>query len=124
MAENPSQSVGLGGDGDEIEAIDDVERVFGVKLDSADAQNWLTAGDVFATLQKALTAAELNEPDLWKRFAATLCGVTGVNPDDIDRNSPLLSQSGFWARLAGAAGVVSIIIIAGLLVLLAIAALT
>ena len=44
MIENSPKSVGLGGDGDEIAAIDDVERAFGVKLDYADVSRWLTAG--------------------------------------------------------------------------------
>lgn len=48
------QSVDLSGDGDEISAIDDVERAFGVVLDKADASHWHTAGDVFASLRKAL----------------------------------------------------------------------
>lgn len=119
MDDNSSKSVGLGGDGDEIAAIDDVERAFGVKLDYADAPHWLTAGDVFTSLQKALPAEERDEPDLWKRFAVALCGQTGVNSNDIERASPLLSGSGFWALLADASAVVWIIAAAGFLMLLA-----
>jgi hypothetical protein len=119
VVENSPKSVGLGGDGDEIAAIDDVEREFGVKLDYTDASHWLTAGDVFTSLQKALPAEERNGPDLWRRFAVALCGQTGVNPDGIERGSPLLSESRFWARLADASAVVWIIAAAGFLVLLA-----
>lgn len=116
--ETSARSVGLGGDGDEIFAIDDVERAFGVKLNYADASQWVTAGDVFASLQRALPEGERNRPDLWKRFAATLCEQTGVNPDDIRRDSPLLSESRFWARLADVSAAIWIIAFVGFLVLL------
>lgn len=33
-------SLGLGGDGDEVNAIGDVEREFGVNLDKSDASSW------------------------------------------------------------------------------------
>ena len=39
------QSVGLGGDGDEVDAIRNVEAVFRVKLDDSEAPNWFTAGE-------------------------------------------------------------------------------
>lgn len=106
VVENPSKSVELGGDGDEIAAIDDVERAFGVKLDDADAPSWFTAGDVFRSLQNALPAKERDSRDLWNRFAVALCGQTGVNPEEIDPNSPLLSQSRFWVHVANASAVV------------------
>lgn len=105
VAENPPKSVGLGGDGDEIAAIGDVERVFGVKLNYADAPGWSTAGDVFRSLQKALPTKELDSPDLWKRFAVALCGETGVNPSDIEPDSPLLSRS-VWMHVANVSAVV------------------
>jgi len=106
MTGRPPKSVGLGGDGDEIAAVDDVERAFGVKLDDADASRWFTAGDVFRSLQKALPAETINGPDLWKRFAIALCRQTGVNPDSIEMGSPLLSQSRPWAHVANASAVV------------------
>lgn len=118
----PPKSVGLGGYGDEISAIYDVERAFGVKLDYADAPGWRTAGDVFTSLQRILPAEKLNSPDLWQRFAVALCGQTDVNPNDIDRDSPLLSQSRFWVRLADASAVAWIVAFVGFLVLLAAAA--
>ena len=102
-------SVGLGGDGDEIEAIDDVERAFGVKLDYSDASQWLTAGDVFNSLRKALPSDERQAADLWERFAKALCGVTGVDPKTIEPASPLLTSSRFWAQVASANAVVWIV---------------
>ena len=94
------QSVGLGGDGDEIQAIADVEQAFGVKLDYTHASDWLTAGDVFEALRTAIPAIERSKAELWDRFAAALCGISGVNPAVIEPASPLLSDNRFWARLA------------------------
>ena len=91
MAKHSPKSVGLGGDGDEVAAIEGVERVFGVRLDYSDAPRWVTAGDVFDSLQKVSPPVLLNRPDIWKRFAAALCYETGVRPDRIDRDSPLLA---------------------------------
>jgi hypothetical protein len=69
MSATPPISVGLGGDGDEIVAIDDVERAFGVKLDKADAAQWHTASDVFVSLCKAATRRDWGRGPL-----VALCG--------------------------------------------------
>lgn len=98
-------SVGLGGDGDEIVAIDDVERAFGVKLDKGDASQWHTAGDVFVSLCKALPA-DTRDEDLWSRLAEVLTDQTGVDPKSIEKDSPLLSQSRFWVHVANASAAV------------------
>src|SRR5690606_8816129 len=105
MAERFSRSVGLGVDGDEVAAIRDVERAFGVMLDYAAAPSWLTAGDVFRSLRKALPADELSGPDLWNRFAAALCAQTGVDPSGIEQGSPLLSSSRLWVHVANSSAV-------------------
>lgn len=113
-------SVGLGGDGDEIAAIQDVERLFGVRLNDADAPRWFTAGDVFASLKEALSEKGAEEPDIWKRFADCLAGHTGVDAALIKPESPLLSESRVWVRLADApayvwlAAVVIIVVVAAL----------
>ena len=88
-------SVGLGGDGDELFAVDDVERAFGVKLDYADASHWHTAGDLFSSLRKALPADGREESVLWALFTEALSAQTGVDPETIEKDSPLLSQSRF-----------------------------
>lgn len=98
-------SVGLGGDGDEIVAIDDVERAFGVKLDRAHAAQWHTAGDVFASLCQALPT-DSGDDDLWSRFTQVLTDQTGVDPKVIQKESPLLSQSRLWVNVANASAVV------------------
>lgn len=94
--ESVAQSVGLAGDGDEISAIDDVERAFGLKFNYDDASNWRTAGDLFASLQKALPETDLAEAGLWDRFALALSQETGVDPNLLTPESPLILQRHPW----------------------------
>lgn len=117
MSATPPKSVGLGGDGDEIFAIDDVERAFGVKLDKADAPHWHTAGDVFVSLCKALPDDVGDDDGLWARFTKVLTDQTGVDPKVIEKDSPLLSQSRFWVHVANASAVVWITAAVGMLAL-------
>lgn len=107
------KSVGLGGDGDEIFAVADVECALSIKLDYGDALYWLTAGDLFASVQRVLPEQLREDPDVWQRFAVALCGQTGMNPKVIEPNSPLLSQSRFWARLADASALLWIVTMVG-----------
>ena len=85
------ETIGLGGDGDEVDAIQAVERHFAVTLDYADAPNWRTAGDVFASLLKALPADQHHRHDLWPTFAAIMCDETGADPSRVGRNTLLLA---------------------------------
>lgn len=117
MSENLPESVGLGGDGDEIVALDDVERTFGVKLDKADAAQWLTAGDVFVSLCKALPA-NMRDDGLWARFTEILTDQTGVDPKVIEKDSPLLSPSPLWIHAANGSAAVWIAAAVGMLALL------
>lgn len=111
MSGEQIQSVGFGGDGDEIYAIRNVEAVFRVKLDYTEASNWFTAGDVYRSLSKVLPADETAKPDLWDRFAVALAEEIGVDPNTIRPESPLLSHSRFWARIADASAAVWILIV-------------
>ena len=113
------KSVGLGGDGNEVAAIEDVERAFCVKLDDADAPSWLTAGDVFKSLQRALPSEALNDADSWNGFSVALCSQTGVNPDNMAPDSPLLSQSRLWVNVSDAWAAVWIAAAAAMLALVA-----
>jgi len=91
-----------------------------VKLDYADAPKWFTAGDVFRSLKKALPVEAQDGPDLWTHFADALSGQTGVNPDEIEPESPLLlSQSRLLARLADVSAFVWIAAFIGFCILLA-----
>lgn len=112
-------SVGLGGDGDEIHAIEDVEEVFGVRLDTRDASGWVTAGDVFRSLQRADIRVRAND---WPRFAQALSRETGMDPTLITPESPLLSNDGFWRGVASVSAgfwIVAAAIVAALIALAA-----
>lgn len=116
MSTTLPKSVGLGGDGDEIVAIDDVERAFGVKLDKAHAPQWHTAGDVFASLCQALPA-DIRDDGLWSRFTEVLTVQTGVDPRAIKKDSPLLSRSRLWVHVANASAAIWIGATLGMLAL-------
>jgi hypothetical protein len=51
-----------------------------------------------------------------------LSAETGVGPDDVGKDSPLLSQSRLWAQIVNASATVWIVVFLGFLILLAIAA--
>lgn len=107
--------VGLGGDGDEVDAILDVEREFGVSLDYSDAPHWSTAGDVFASLLKVLPINAVEDPVVWARFTDALAGQSGVDPTLVSKDSPLLSpQSLTWVRVETACAylILGIIVVA------------
>ena len=112
------KSVGLGGDGDEIHAIQDVEDAFGVILDKADAPHWLTAGDVFVSLCRALPTDIRDDGDTWVRFAKALTEGTGVDPKVIEKNSPLLEHPLFWVQIANASAAVWVTIGASIFALI------
>jgi hypothetical protein len=107
-------SVGLGGDGDEIAAIDEVEAVFGVTLDYADAPTWQTAGDVFRSLQNTLPADLANAPDTWDRFVAVLADVSGTDPAKITHDSPLIDATHPWRGLSNLSSMMAALLIGSL----------
>lgn len=94
-ANHPPRSLGLGGDGDEIAAIAEVEQRFGVRLDYSDARYWTTVGDVYAALLHALPAAEGAKGDTWARFAGAISMETGVDPSRIEPETLLRGQHQF-----------------------------
>lgn len=106
---NPPHSLGLGGDGDEIAAVRDVENYFGVLLDYSDAHEWTTVGDVFAALQRELPLDQATAEGTWARFVKATSLETGVNFEQITRSTLLLGQHRFDRRLllliAGVAGI-------------------
>ena len=90
------ESLGLGGDGDEVDAIANVERCFDVRLDDRNAGAWSSVGDIHAALLAALPAAQRDAPDLWPRFAAAIAGETGVDPARVAPATLLLGAR--WMR--------------------------
>jgi hypothetical protein len=87
----------------------EVERHFGVALDYGDAPRWLTAGDVFASLLKALPPDKRDGEDLWATFTAIMCSETGadasrVGPDTLLLGLPLSVVISRWLdRMFGSA---------------------
>lgn len=117
MDQHQPVSVGLGTDGDEIAAIDEVEAVFAVTLDYADAPNWQTAGDVFRSLLNVLPTDIANAPDTWDRFATALTHETGVDPATITPDSPLLDEALPWRGLGNLSRMMAVLLIAGAAIL-------
>jgi hypothetical protein len=91
--------LGLGGDGDEIEAVEDVERDFGVKIDTSSAIHWRTVGDVYEALLLALPDYVTAQPTTWRRFCRALCQVTGDDPDAVQRETTLIGKP--WGIIPG-----------------------
>jgi hypothetical protein len=121
MEAAPPCCVGLVGDGDDIAAIGDVEEAFRVTLDDQDVPGWLTAGDVFESLLKTLPPDAATDPSVWERFATALALETGINPDRIEKNSPLLLPGkGTWGEVKDALVLVAFMWLTMLLVLAAI----
>ena len=88
------ESLGLGGDGDEVDAIEEVEKAFGVLLDVSGAAGWSTVGHVYSALLSALPPEQRESEDVWPRFAHAISGETGVDPTRIGPATVLLSQGG------------------------------
>lgn len=89
-------NIGLGGDGDEISAIEEVENDFGVRLDYSDAAQWSTVGDVYAALLEQLSSEEAKRTDVWDRFSLAICRETGISPSSIGLESGLIAENGLW----------------------------
>lgn len=85
------ESLGLGGDGDEWDAIRAVEAAFGVTLDARGAPGWVTVGDVYASLLAALPAEPRNEAETWRRFVVALSAETAVDPRRVTPATILLA---------------------------------
>jgi hypothetical protein len=79
-------SLGLAGDGDELDALRDVEREFGITLDYNDAANWHRVGDVYDALLNAFGSEPIG---CWRRFARAISQQTGVDPAQLGRESEL-----------------------------------
>ncbi|MDQ3144580.1 MAG: hypothetical protein M3Q57_06845 [Pseudomonadota bacterium] len=82
-------SVGLGGDGDEVIAIENAFARFGVDVPVEDAAKWVTVGDVWLSLCRIIPRAP-EQPDAFLRFCTALAYETGVDPLQINPESRLL----------------------------------
>jgi hypothetical protein len=87
------RSIGLGGDGDEVDAIERVEARFGILFDHADCERFVTVGDVWRALVKELRVEETDAAASWPDFVQAL-GEETLAPDDFD-------EIGFESTLMG-----------------------
>ena len=87
----PLETIGLGGDGDQVDAFLALEQHFGVSMDDSDVARWTTAGDVFAALIKALPEHERQREGLWSAFATIMCDETGADASRVGPNTLLLA---------------------------------
>ncbi|MEH6756806.1 MAG: hypothetical protein V7676_04775 [Parasphingorhabdus sp.] len=98
-ASSPLYTLGLGGDGDEIAAIADVEKQFAVRLDYTSAGNWRTAGDVFSALRQEIPSGSRNDEEVWRRFAEAISRETGVDSHRVVASTLLLAKPISYRRL-------------------------
>jgi hypothetical protein len=117
MKRGDPPGVGLGGDGDEIDAIRRVEACFGVTLDLSDAATWTTAGDVYQALRRALPADAAEQPDTWIRFAKALAEDT-ADPETIEPGSRLFDAAAGAPTMALITAIAAVAVILGIFVLL------
>jgi hypothetical protein len=117
MKRTDPPGVGLGGDGDEIDAIRRVEECFGVTLDLSEAATWMTAGDVYQELRRALPADAAEQPDTWARFAMALAEET-ADPETIEPGSLLFGAAAGATTTALITAIVAVAVIIGIFVLL------
>jgi hypothetical protein len=86
------ETIGFGGDGDQVDAFLAVERHFGVDIDDTDAAQWRTAGDVFSALLDAMPADQRRNPENWSDFAAVMCEETGADASRVGSDTLLLAH--------------------------------
>jgi hypothetical protein len=79
----------LVGDGDEIAAIEAVEREFGIGIDTSDAGMWFKVGDVYAALLRSLPGGAA-QPSVWERFCSALATESDDDPAHIAESTRLL----------------------------------
>lgn len=103
--ESERGNVGLGGDGDEIAALRDVEEEFAVKLDYSFADEWTNVGNVWDALLRELPEGASEQPETWTRFKDALCRETGMDPARINLDSGLVAEDGHWVQVADASAV-------------------
>lgn len=97
---NERGNVGLGGDGDEITALRDVEAAFRVELDYSTAEEWTTVSDVWNALLAQLPDGASDRPETWNRFKEALCQETRMDPKRIGLESGLIVEDGNWLQVA------------------------
>ena len=86
----PLRTVGLGGDGDEVDAIEEAFARFGLQVPVEDAPGWVTVGDAWSSVLR-LAPKVGEQPAAWERFTAALCYSTGADPQEVGKDTRLLA---------------------------------
>ena len=84
------RSVGLGGDGDEVEAIEAAFARFGLPVPVEDARRWRTVGDIWTSLMCLVPRVE-SQPRAWERLVEALCEQTGADAAEVTQETRLLA---------------------------------
>ena len=87
---SPLPHLSLAGDGDEVAAIEDVEREFGTMFVPNERPQWLTIGDVFNDLLTALGPDASDDATIWPRFCRAITLDTGDDPSTLVRETRFL----------------------------------
>lgn len=98
------RSLGLGGDGDEVDAVERVERTFGVAFHHEELERFVTVGDVWRALLNELQLDEAAAAPLWPEFVAVL-GEETLAADELNevgRETVLIGGVPILAAIAGA----------------------
>jgi hypothetical protein len=80
---------GFWGDGDEIDALELIEKRLNVRLRHEDAPNIRTVGDLWVSLLGSNAHLEDSKRN-WIRFVVGLTAYTGLNPREICRETLLI----------------------------------
>jgi hypothetical protein len=83
------EHAGFWGDGDEIEAIELVEKRLEAKLRPEDAAKIWTVGELWYALLESNSSLEGNRRS-WRRFVVALTAHTGINPREISEQTLLI----------------------------------
>lgn len=97
------ETIGFGGDGEQVDAFLALERHFVVGIDDTDCSAWRTAGDVFDALLNAMPAEQRLRQSNWSEFAAIMCEETGADarrlgPETLLLGHPLSFLIARWLR--------------------------
>ena len=92
---------GFWGDGDEIDALELVEKRLNVRLRNEDAPKIWTVGDLWMSLLASNAHLE-NSKKNWNRFVVALTSYTGLNPREIGRETLLIEpkKPGIFKKFA------------------------
>jgi hypothetical protein len=86
------ETIGFGGDGDQVGAFLALDRHFGVQIDDTNCSAWRTAGEVLDALINAMPAERRLRERNWSEFAAIMCEETGADASRLGPDTLLLAH--------------------------------